>query len=73
MDNDSVALARRYGAILAVVSAVGSVLFLVGIARRSYAALALPLAAIVLGGFAVTGWIGRLLMTTPDLSDERDF
>lgn len=65
MDDNSVALARRYGAIITVVSIVTGVLFVVGLARRSYAALALPLAAIVLGGLTVTGWIGRMLMTTP--------
>lgn len=68
MDDNSVALARRYGAILTVASIVTGVLFVLGLARRSYAAVALPLAAIVLCGLAVTGWIGRLLMTTPERS-----
>ncbi|MGE5595162.1 MAG: hypothetical protein ACM3S1_03895 [Hyphomicrobiales bacterium] len=66
MQRQSAAAARRYGAVMTVVSLVAAALFLVGLARRSYAALAIPVATVVLGGLAVAVWLGRLLMTTPE-------
>lgn len=61
----SVALARRYGSILAAFGALLVGLQLVGLLRRSYWAVALPVAAITISGGATLVWLGRLLMTTP--------
>ena len=66
MDEQSLELTRRYGAIMCAVAAVGGLIYIIGLMRRSYWALALPVSAITLGGLAVTAAIGRLLMTTPE-------
>lgn len=66
----SVALARRYGSILATFGALVVGLQLFGLLRRSYWAVALPVAAITLSGGAALLWLGRLLMTTPYESEE---
>lgn len=70
MNQQAVDIARYYGRILSFVSVVTAVLFLVGLARRSYLALALPVAALVLGGSAAAFWLGRLLITTPDYPED---
>jgi hypothetical protein len=61
-----VALTRRYGAIIAVAAVTVGSLYTIGLLRRSYWALAVPLSIVTLGGVAFALWIGRLLMTTPD-------
>ncbi|GBD22839.1 hypothetical protein HRbin29_00484 [bacterium HR29] len=61
----SVALARRYGTILAAAGGALALFQLVGLARRSYWAVAVPVAAVTLAGAGALVWIGRLLMTTP--------
>lgn len=70
MQQESTALARRYGTIITIVSVVSAVLFLLGVARRSYFALAVPVAVMVVGGLGVAAWLGRLLMTTPEPQEE---
>jgi hypothetical protein len=60
------ALTRRYGAIISVAAATVGSLYTIGLLRRSYWALAVPLSIVTLGGVAFALWIGRLLMTTPD-------
>lgn len=64
-DNDP-ALARRYGAILMLVAAVAGLLYALALLRRSYAALAVPVTAIVGAALTLAIVLGRLLMTTPD-------
>jgi hypothetical protein len=39
--------------------------FLIGVMRRSYLALALPVTAGFLGALYIAFWIGRALITTP--------
>jgi hypothetical protein len=66
MEMHSIAQARRYGTIVTVVAIAGALLFAIGVSRRSYTALAVPVGVVVLGGLGVAAWLGRLLMTTPD-------
>ena len=54
-----------YGMIICVVSAVTALVFLAGVLRKSYWALALPVMGGFLGALYVAFWIGRALITTP--------
>ena len=65
MDEQSIALTRRYGAIISAVSVVVGLIYMVGLLRRSYWALALPVTAATVGALYISLWIGRALMTTP--------
>jgi urea transporter len=71
MDEQAVALTRRYGAIISAVSVVVGLIYVVGLLRRSYWALALPVTAATMGALYISLWIGRALMTTP--SEPTDF
>ncbi len=53
------------GMIICAVSVVTGLLFLIGVMRRSYMALALPVTAGFLGALYIAFWIGRALITTP--------
>lgn len=53
------------GMIICAVSAFTGLIFLVGVMRRSYMALALPVTAGFLGALYISFWIGRALVTTP--------
>jgi len=53
------------GLIICAVSAVTAIVFLMGVLRRSYLALALPVTAGFLGALYISFWIGRALVTTP--------
>lgn len=53
------------GMIICAVSVVTALLFLIGVMRRSYMALALPVTAGFLGALYIAFWIGRALITTP--------
>jgi len=65
MDEQAVALTRRYGAVISAVSVVVGLIYVVGLLRRSYWALALPVTAATMGALYISLWIGRALMTTP--------
>jgi hypothetical protein len=68
MTQDQVPEAERsriYGLFICLVSLLLGVVFAVGVIRRSYAALALPVAAAFLGALYIAFWIGRALVTTP--------
>ena len=67
---DSVPLARRYGSLLTAAAAAFGVVYAIGLLRRSYWTLALPVGAVTLVGVGAALWIGRLLMTTPDESED---
>ena len=54
-----------YGLIICAVSIMTAFIFLVGVMRRSYIALALPVTGGFLGGLYVAFWIGRALVATP--------
>ena len=53
------------GMIICAVSAVTGLIFLMGVLKRSYMALALPVTAGFLGALYIAFWIGRALITTP--------
>ena len=53
------------GMIICALSALTGVAFLLGVLRRSYMALALPVTAFFLGALYISFWIGRALVTTP--------
>jgi hypothetical protein len=56
---------QTYGLIICGASAVAALVFLIGVLRKSYWALALPVMAGSLGALYVAFWIGRALVTTP--------
>lgn len=56
---------RTYGLIICVLSVLTGIVFLGGVLRRSYMALAIPVTAGFLGALYVAFWIGRALVTTP--------
>jgi hypothetical protein len=51
--------------ILCAISVFTGIVFLMGVLRRSYMALALPVMAGFLGALYIAFWIGRALITTP--------
>ncbi|MBI5284421.1 MAG: hypothetical protein HY874_04925 [Chloroflexi bacterium] len=53
------------GIIICALSAFTGFVFLIGVLRRSYMALALPVTAGFLGALYIAFWIGRALVTTP--------
>jgi uncharacterized membrane protein len=53
------------GMLICAVSAITGLLFTIGILRKSYMALALPVMAGTLGALYIAFWIGRALITTP--------
>jgi hypothetical protein len=56
---------RTYGMIICALSVITGIVFLGGVLRRSYMALAIPVTAGFLGALYVAFWIGRALVTTP--------
>ena len=62
--------AQRTGVLLMAGAAIQMLFFLVGIARRSYAAIALPVFAAVSAISALAFWIGWTMVTTEAESDE---
>ncbi len=56
---------HQAGLIICVASAFAAFVFLIGVLRRSYMALALPVTAGFLGALYIAFWIGRALVTTP--------
>jgi hypothetical protein len=53
------------GMIICAISAITGLIFVMGVLRRSYMALALPVTAGFLGALYISFWIGRALVTTP--------
>ncbi len=53
------------GMIICAISAITGLVFLMGVLRRSYLALAVPVTVGFLGGLYIAFWIGRALITTP--------
>ena len=61
---------RRVGTIIMAIAGVQLLVFLIGVLRRSYLAIALPVMAAVGAVSAVLFWIGYAMMTmNPELSD----
>ena len=57
---------RLTGALIMAAAAIEVALFLYGLARRSYTALALPVAALVLTAAALCFWVGWTLLEAED-------
>lgn len=53
------------GMVICAVSALAGFFFLIGVLKRSYMALALPVIAGTMGALYIAFWIGRALITTP--------
>jgi hypothetical protein len=53
------------GMIICAISALTGIVFLMGVLKRSYMALALPVTIFFLGALYISFWIGRALITTP--------
>lgn len=62
--------AHTTGVILIVGAAIEMLLFLIGVARRSYLALALPVMAAMTALAALTVWIGWTMMSLEEEDDE---
>jgi len=61
---------RQLGTILMAIAGVQLLIFLIGVVRRSYLAIALPVMAAVGAVSAVLFWVGYAMMTmNPELSD----
>ena len=61
---------RQLGTILMAIAGVQLLIFLIGVVRRSYLAIALPVMAAVGAVSAVLFWVGYAMMTmSPELSD----
>ena len=56
---------HTWGIAICAVSVVTGLLFVIGVLRKSYMALALPVTAGFLGALYISFWIGRALVTTP--------
>ena len=54
-----------YGIAICAASAIAGIVFLIGVLRKSYWALAMPVIVGFLGALYVAFWIGRALVTTP--------
>jgi hypothetical protein len=54
-----------YGLAICATSAIAGLVFLLGVLRKSYWALAMPVIMGFLGALYVAFWIGRALITTP--------
>lgn len=53
------------GMIICAISVITGFVFVLGVLRKSYMALALPVTAGFLGALYISFWIGRALVTTP--------
>ncbi len=62
--------AQKTGVILIIAAAFEMLLFLYGAMRRSYLALALPMAAAMTALTAVAVWVGWTMLTVEDDEDE---
>ena len=56
---------HQAGMIICAASAFAAFVLVIGVLRRSYMALALPVTVGSLGALYIAFWIGRALVTTP--------
>lgn len=67
---------RRMGALIIAGAVLQMIIFLIGLTRRSYAAVALPVAVALAGLSALAVWVGWTMMTVeadlpePELESE---
>ena len=59
-------LARRFGRFIMAGAGITAALYTIGLARRSYLAVALPVSVLMGGAVSAAIVLGRLLSTTPD-------
>jgi len=64
MDEAAIAETRRYGFAISAIALLLGAVYTVGVLRRSYWALALPVTAGTAGALYITLWIGRALIAT---------
>jgi hypothetical protein len=64
MDEAAVKQTRRYGMAISVAAAACGLVYALGVLRKSYWILAIPVTAATMGGLYIALWIGRALMTT---------
>jgi hypothetical protein len=62
--------AQKTGVILIVTAAIEMLLFLYGATRKSYLALALPVAAAMTALTALTFWVGWTMLTMEEEEEE---
>ena len=55
---------HTYGIVICAISVITAITFVIGVLRKSYMALALPVTAGFLGALYISFWIGRALVTT---------
>ena len=61
---------RKTGVLIIVGAAIEFLLFAYGLSRRSYAAIAVPVAVAVAGLSALAAWVGWTMMTIePDMPE----
>ena len=70
MDTAAVAKTRTYGQIISALAVLIGLVYAIGVLRRSYIILALPVTAVTFGALYIALWIGRSLMTTAAESPE---
>jgi len=56
---------HTYGMVICAMSAFLALVFSIGVMKKSYYALALPVLGGTLGALYIAFWIGRALITTP--------
>lgn len=66
LTDDDPAIARRYGRFMMAGAGVAALFYVLGVVRRSYLALALPVSLLVGAGLAAAAVLGQILSTTPD-------
>ncbi|HEY8494059.1 MAG TPA: hypothetical protein VIN04_09205 [Myxococcota bacterium] len=62
---------RKQGALICVGAAIAALLFVIGILRGSYVALAIPVAALTLFALGLVFWVGWTIYTV-QVEPERD-
>lgn len=66
MDQRSMAQrSQSYGLVICAASVLAGLVFLIGVLRKSYWAVAAPVTLGFMGALYVAFWIGRALVTTP--------
>jgi hypothetical protein len=65
MDQEAIERTRKYGIVISAIAIAVGAVYAVGVIRRSYWALALPVTAATAGALYITLWIGRALIATP--------
>ena len=65
MDEVAVEQTRKYGQMISAFAVVAGFIYLVGVLRKSYFMLAVPVTVATFSALYIVLWIGRALMTTP--------